>query len=1057
MLLQYSAFLKRYGVRRAGRLAVPPLNSVEEISLPRNTVLHFMGDGESLGLDQNHAFVANTGKPAVWHNNDALSVTTGRPKRQGGTSIGRLFADYRRNNRKMRDVDAESIASVSDDRVLLVENYAMLKRAWKYPEAPLSDFAEWYNQERTFLDRAIELGNQTQRQQFRVIHLDDLLPTSSELMVAESSRNATSLSSFKSESSLVILDLWTWMSSNNRENSVLNSVPHDVLRRMNYIFVAKDKWSFVNLGLLNGWRSETQQEADVDGDGITAEMTGDQLKKKFLAFTVGVCGGEAPSSEEEESAPAANPGTIVKKSQPADEDDDTIDINFDDDETDDDIEDSDHDDFSDKTVDDTDDDEVDVDSIIAENDKMVEEARPEVKEEIKETSPTEEVAPLVALEDQAEPYRPASRDLSANVKENARKAAATGRLSAAQFKRIQELSESYKKMDNPLGEESLDKFIEIDEELLAMPESPKIKKLKGVLDETMLQSTLIDFDDRYINDVMHRDIAGMVVGVQRAGVALTDFRTEKTVSASNDYTVYHMEVTPAVGSKTTQSFKIPNVQEDGTFISDGVRYYLKKQRVDAPIRKVNPHRVALTSYYGKVFVDRNQKATANYARWLCNLITARGLDDDVNEIKHIRTANVFDNKVDVPHTYSSLAMRFSSFELRGMPLSFNYGERLEKYGEENVKKAEGGGRVVVGTMGARSKNLVVMDRDGVLFDAGSNKRLGSIEELAGLPIEKKPVEMAMLKVLNQNIPVGVVMGYRIGISSLIKTLGLKPRRVPKGGRLDLQPGEFRVRFADQSLIFDGNDRQSAMVIAGFNEYHREIARFKYVDFDNPDVYLNVIGAGNGGRYLNEIDNLFDMFVDPITESLLKEMNEPTDFGELLFRSVELLMTDQHPDESDMEQMLIRGYERFAGVVYSELVKSARNFRRNGNNARARFELNPEAVFQNIIQDPAKEIVDDINPIKNLKQKEIVTFGGKGGRSRDSMRAPKSRVFHENDMGTISEATVDSQQTGVITYMSADPKLTSLRGRTARYDKNVDGKARLLSTSALISPAAEHDD
>lgn len=1055
MHLQYSAFLKRYGVRRAGRLAVPPINSVKEIGLPRNVVLHYLGDGESLGLDQNHPFVVDTGKPAVLHNNTQLAATTGRPKREGGTSIASLVNSYRKDNRRMRMVGDEDITSLTDDRVLLVENYAMLKRAWKYPKAPLSTFSEWYNQERTFLDRAIAIAEETDRQQFRVIVLDDLLPKSSELMVAESSRNATSLDPFKTEGALVLLDIWTWLSGNNRENSVLGTVPKSALRRMNYVFVFQDRWSFVNLGLLNGWRTETQQEDDEDGDGVIAEMSGDQLKKKFLAFTVGVCAGEVHSD-----AGVTKGDTAPKQNKLAsdDEDDDTIDLDIGDDE--DSIIDPDEgDDFTEDGVGDNDDDQgPDVDTIIEDNDRMVEDARSEVVDEDESETTGSTTPVIVASEEDAEEYTPVSRDLDAAVKERARKAAASGRLSGAQYRRMLELSNSYKSIKNPLGDESLDKFIDIDPDILEMKEPPKVKKLDGVTDESMLQSTLLEFDDRYIKDVLKRDIAGMCLGVQRAGIAVTGFDTEDVVTATNDYTIYNLEVTPVVGQKTKLPFKIPTVQEDGTFISDGVRYYLKKQRVDAPIRKVNPHRVALTSYYGKVFVDRNQKATANYGRWLCNLITAHGLDDEYELVKHIRTANVFDNHAKVPHVYSALSMRFASFELRNMPLTFNYQARIEKYGEENVVKAEQGGRyVVVGTVGARSKTLVVMDQDGVLFDTSTMKELGTVETLAGLPVEKKPVEMAMLKVLNQNIPIGVVMGYRIGISSLIKTLKLKPRRVPKGGRLDMTPDEFRIRFADQSLVFSRKDRQSAMIMHGFNEYHREIARFKYSEFDKEDVYLNVIGSSNGGRYLNEIDNLFNMFVDPIAEKLLIELNEPTDFGLLLFRSVELLMTDYHPDETDLDQMLIRGYERFAGVVYSELVKSARNFNRNTNNARARFDLNPEAVFQNIIQDPAKEIVDDINPIKNLKQKEIVTYGGKGGRSRDSMRSPKSRIYHKSDMGTISEATVDSQQTGVIAYLSADPKLTSLRGTTARYDNNSDGKTRLLSTSALVSPAAEHDD
>ncbi len=67
-----------------------------------------------------------------------------------------------------------------------------------------------------------------------------------------------------------------------------------------------------------------------------------------------------------------------------------------------------------------------------------------------------------------------------------------------------------------------------------------------------------------------------------------------------------------------------------------------------------------------------------------------------------------------------------------------------------------------------------------------------------------------------------------------------------------------------------------------------------------------------------MDLIVDMFIDPITKEILTEMKEPTDFIGLLVRSAELLQTDWSPDETDMMHMRIKGYERMAGAVYTEL-------------------------------------------------------------------------------------------------------------------------------------------
>jgi hypothetical protein len=107
-----------------------------------------------------------------------------------------------------------------------------------------------------------------------------------------------------------------------------------------------------------------------------------------------------------------------------------------------------------------------------------------------------------------------------------------------------------------------------------------------------------------------------------------------------------------------------------------------------------------------------------------------------------------------------------------------------------------------------------------------------------------------------------------------------------------------------------------------------------------------------------------------------------------------------------------------------------------------------------MKDSANKIAEDINPIQNLKEQEIVTYVGNGGRDKDSLNK-KSRAFHINDIGLISEATVDSSDTGVNVYMSANPNLKSMRG-TVDLDKEKTS-SNLLSTSIMCSVGAMHDD
>jgi hypothetical protein len=248
-----------------------------------------------------------------------------------------------------------------------------------------------------------------------------------------------------------------------------------------------------------------------------------------------------------------------------------------------------------------------------------------------------------------------------------------------------------------------------------------------------------------------------------------------------------------------------------------------------------------------------------------------------------------------------------------------------------------------------------------------------------------------------------------------------------------------------------------MVLAGFNEFHRSLRTYNVHEFDRRGVYLNVLeSSGASQRYLREIDLQYQLFIDPITRELLIDMKEPTDYQSLLLRACEMLLTDQHPDELDSAWMRVKGYERMAGAVYSEIVRSIRVHNGRAGKSRVPIDLHPFQVWKNITQDPAKIQVSEINPIQNLKEMEAVTYSGVGGRGSRSM-TKATRVYHENDMGTISESTVDSSDVAINTYTSADPQFTSLRGLSRRYDVEKSGPTALLSTSALMAPTADRDD
>ena len=149
-----------------------------------------------------------------------------------------------------------------------------------------------------------------------------------------------------------------------------------------------------------------------------------------------------------------------------------------------------------------------------------------------------------------------------------------------------------------------------------------------------------------------------------------------------------------------------------------------------------------------------------------------------------------------------------------------------------------------------------------------------------------------------------------------------------------------------------------------------------------------------------------------------------------------------------------------GEIYTQLVRAMREHNRHGIKANYPIELNPEAVWLSILKDTSKRMKEDLNPIQDLRSTEEVTFVGNGGRSKKAM-VKRTRAHHPTSIGVISEASKDSSDAGVTTYLSGNPKFKNLYGMTenSTTDELIkDTKPdNVLSTAMLISPASDTDD
>ena len=1078
-MIPFDDFYRRFGVRRLEHLTNPVFNTLDKLILPRDSVYVFQPFSELVvgpGLDD--VFLKSVLRPIPMEHLLEFESDRGNPRKVSYMAND----DIRKYHTKMRKYRLAKSPEMNarDPNVPYVVNTALLNRTVKYVRNIYSEYNRWYNHFYTSVARANQVITSTGRSVFIEIGLPKILPAVSTLRLAEEAYSVndcdykianesfaeafsdlygdladyqqkddvalesitqTVLNKLDGPEAFVIGELWKWL-GNNRPDSVLNLLAGNY-RKFNIVIRVAGFWTVINLGILDSWRKTPDGEeivitgeysskdtpsrfAEKFKDGLTYR----DLQVRFIKYLIAVYAkGTMVVSPEETSKILAEQANVINgaKAEPAP---------------------------ANKPA---------ADTVIESNDEASKQAMSEAQVE-------EQMRKLVeitnAVQDAAERGKVISDKPKTPEEAIIAKCdilAEDGSISAADYKRYQTLSTAYKNIEVTHKGKAvkLDEFVKITPEITAIGERKKIKlKSDFLIDESLAESSLRVFDEHYLKEVLPRDMAAAALRLQKAGYCVTDYSTQVDEDIMGSYTNISIKINPVEGTPTTLPIRIPTIDENGMFEANGTKYRMRKQRTDLPIRKIKPDEVSLNSYYGKVFVKRSDSRKANWPNWVCNHIMAEGLTAG-SRITDMLPLNVFDNKAPVPRLYSTLATQFRSFTCVGWTWNLEYGSRESIFGKEHIAKYEKNGMVLV----ARKKtgHYMLVDKDNNLYSVDPLRGddvitpLESYESMFGLPMEKQPVETATIGIMGKKVPVGVMLGYLEGYSALYRRLNVTPRIVPTGQRLNLAEDEWAIPFADETHIYNRDNKKAVMLLGGFAYYGDSTKNYSCHEFDKPAVYLNVLEQnGMKVNILRKMESMADLFIDHITEELLLEMKEPTEFIPLVIRAVELLDNDQHADLTDAAYTRIRGYERIAGIAYEQMVKAVELHRSRGDRARTGVEINPHAVWMAIASDQTTSIVEEINPIQDIKEIEAVTYNGSGGRSSRTMTAA-TRSFHTNDMGTISEGGVDSADVGTNIYMSANPMFTSVRGMSKQLPPNEIPSSSLFSTAALLSPGSDSDD
>lgn len=595
-------------------------------------------------------------------------------------------------------------------------------------------------------------------------------------------------------------------------------------------------------------------------------------------------------------------------------------------------------------------------------------------------------------------------------------------------------------------------------------------KLDLDLDKISISDNKVVFDQSYNNDTSnvlrkqylqnqyHKDIIRCVYSLQNGKIIVENYNIDTIEDALGTLEEHSLTLRTLDNKTHNIKFYLPLIKENGEITINNQNYMQRFQRNNLPISKLSREEVKLSSYYGKLFVSKAAYKKDDIGYFIMGQLAKRY--ESGGDIKDLIMLPSKNEEVQLPLDYSHFSRYVKAFKFKDYQFNFEYKNRAKLFKDlepETLDTLENDKSCVL--TGHRKGTPIVMGEDGTLYEynKGDYKDIGDMFELLDISRDIAPIEFSVIKIFKKQIPTVLLLSYYLGLTNLLKTLEMKFELVEPKQRATTDFNQIVIKFQDKKLIITRDHNLGDMILGGLLSIQKILKDLPYKvlnDKNSFSVLCNKLEYTI--LYINEIKNMESLFVDPITLTILKGANLPTSFKGLLMKANDLLLDDNYTNPNNIKSMAIKGYERIAGMIYTNLTKAVREYDGKSAFSRAKLSMNPYTIIQAIQEDSTTVLVDDLNPVASIKQTEDVSYLGQLGFNKETL-VRQSRIFNESEVGVISEAVKDSGDVGITAYMTAAPKIENLRGTIGDYDEKKDGVATTFSTSALLSPFGLQDD
>ena len=616
------------------------------------------------------------------------------------------------------------------------------------------------------------------------------------------------------------------------------------------------------------------------------------------------------------------------------------------------------------------------------------------------------------------------------------------------------------------------------EEIQSRASTNKIDPIELPIDTinpSLRKMTFPNFDEAYLKNNYHRDIVSIMTSFQYKDkpLYLIDAKVKDASDPLNKVEEFSFVFEDEKGKRHNLTVLLPKFINGRFMKIGGNKKIMSNQIIPLPIIKTAPDTVKISTNYKRTFITRfgqniSPKVVELYKKFssLSNskikfeLGSAKGNRGYMTTIEYDELASKY-RKIILPDIMIYLSQNEIRQEMKKL------GIKIPENNSDSIPVAIRNNKEVI-YLDSVNNTVFVLDSKGNRKQNSGYENLDFIDFLIkemskhdesfsqiykSIPRERKYMYSRAL-IMEKRVPIVLLLAYLEGLLNLMKRANINYRIISKEESFNVpkykKGYEEVIEFADAWLIYDVYPLRNSLLMNGFVEVPTKMYEIK--QFLTKDVYHEIFDTLFGRSNIGyAFENFQQLFIDPITEEILRDFNLPTNFIDVFLYANALLEDNSYTDEGDMRMHRVRSNEMVTAFLYETIAKAYEDYRLNADKALSKkFTVKKDAVLIKILTNQVTKDYSDLNPLYTIDLMRSTTFKGPAGMNQDRSYNLSKRSFHPSMAGVLSQASPISGSIGIARTLTVDARITSTRGYIDVVEKPED--LNKLSTTNFASGA-----